>query len=241
MLTCREHLADWTPMENFRRIERQKGESLIALMVGLTVGLIVLTGAISLYAASIKSNNEMVLLSRLNLELKAIMDVIVRDVKRAQYNGDAYKCVGGSSCTNSFATSADDWSVSSNSIVYSYDLDHDGTRSQTECHGFRRVVSNSVGQVEMKTDCAPTWEVISSPNATNITNLAFSEGIQCAPSPVTGGGFALIREVKVYIEGSNGTNTRRFCQKIRIKNDVVQASCSPQAISTSAPFDLCPN
>jgi type IV pilus assembly protein PilW len=65
--------------------KRQRGLTLVELLIGLSVGVIVIGGAVSVYASSVRSSNETLKSSRLNQELAGLMLVIANDVRRAGY------------------------------------------------------------------------------------------------------------------------------------------------------------
>ena len=62
---------------------RQKGLTLIELMVGLIVGLIVIGGVMTVYLAVISSSGATLKSSKLNLEMGAVMSVMTNDIRRA--------------------------------------------------------------------------------------------------------------------------------------------------------------
>ena len=66
---------------------RQRGLSLVELMIGLTVGLIVLSGILGLLSGHLRGNSELIRTTRLNNELRGTMDLVVRDLRRATYWG----------------------------------------------------------------------------------------------------------------------------------------------------------
>lgn len=216
---------------------RQRGETLVGLLVGLVVGLIVLGGATLIYLNAARANATTLQVSRSNQELKAIMDVMVRDIRRAGRSATVANCLGGASCTDNFAGGSEDWSVSASQIDFTYDRNADGSQDGDECHGFRRVEESSVGRIEMKTSCTPTWQSLSTPDSTHISNFGITSETRCLNA---GSSQLVVRKVRIYLETQNGGVTRRMCQTIRLKNDAVASSCSASSFSTSAPFDLCP-
>lgn len=64
---------------------RQKGLTLVELIIGLAVGLLVISGAISIYVSSIRASNDTLRGSKLNQEITALLSVITNDVRRAGY------------------------------------------------------------------------------------------------------------------------------------------------------------
>lgn len=217
--------------------DRQRGETLMSLLVGLVVGLIVLGGASLIYISAARANSTTLQLSRTNQELKAIMDVMVRDIRRAGRSGAAIHCIGGASCTDSFVGGNEDWTVAASQIDFTYDLNANGSQDSNECHGFRRVEESGIGRIEMKSDCSPTWQPLSTPNSTHISNFSTTSETRCQTA---GSRQLAVRKVRIYLEAQSGGVTRRMCQTIRLKNDAIVDSCSEASLSTSAPFTNCP-
>lgn len=66
---------------------RQIGLTLIELMIGIVVGSIVLGAVIAVYASTIRGSNTALRTARLNQELRSTMDLMVREIRRAGFNG----------------------------------------------------------------------------------------------------------------------------------------------------------
>lgn len=61
----------------------QSGVSLIELMIGVAVGLIVIAATVASYVVIARSGSEILASAKLNAELRATMDMMVRDIRRA--------------------------------------------------------------------------------------------------------------------------------------------------------------
>lgn len=73
------------------------GFSLVELMIGLTLGLIIISGVLGIFSNTVKNQSDNLKMSRLNQELRAVMDVMARDIRRAGYwapAADATRPVG---------------------------------------------------------------------------------------------------------------------------------------------------
>jgi len=215
----------------------QRGETLMGLLVGLVVGLIVLGGASLVYLGAARANATTLQISRTNQELKAIMDVIIRDIRRAGRSPEAIHCIGGVSCTNSFADGGEDWTLTTSQIDFTYDRNGNGSQDSNECYGFRRVEESAIGRIEMKTSCTPTWQALSAPNSAHISSFALTDEIRCEAA---GSRQLAIRKIRIYLEAESGGVMRRMCQNIRLKNDAIVDSCAETNFSNSAPFNNCP-
>lgn len=108
----------------------QQGLSLVELMVGLVVGLILTGGVLKMYISSLHANNDNLKISMLNQELRSMLHIIERDVRRAGF----WAGVPGTDdlSANPFMTTPNDLSVSeklgeaaNSCVMYSYDLDKD--------------------------------------------------------------------------------------------------------------------
>lgn len=64
---------------------RQKGFSLVESMVGITLGLFVVTGALVLMSTMTKNNRDLMVETRLIQDLRTSSDLVARDIRRAGY------------------------------------------------------------------------------------------------------------------------------------------------------------
>jgi prepilin peptidase dependent protein B len=181
---------------------RQRGLTLVELLVGLAVGLIVIGGAITMYVSSVRGSNETLKSSKLNQQVGALLHVIVNDVRRAGFWGALDMDELDDNPFNQPAATAlvvrDD--LVSNAIqpatgqgsclVYAYDATYlpgntAGVVDSTDLFGFR--LNGSV--VEMRqtgvvdgvgciggtcNSCTNgAWEEVTDPNLIEITQLTF--------------------------------------------------------------------
>ncbi len=65
------------------RSRRQSGFGLVELMIGLLVGMIVVAAALSLLSTTMASSNDNIKMTRLDQELRQIMTMLTRDLRRA--------------------------------------------------------------------------------------------------------------------------------------------------------------
>lgn len=107
------------------RPNQQKGFSLVELMIAIAAGVIVVGATVIFAMASMKSNGDYVLSTRLTQELRNSLDLATRDLRRAGYDDDSLKFLGNSN-TSPFArlrveeaTEAD--GTHSDCVLYAYD------------------------------------------------------------------------------------------------------------------------
>jgi type II secretory pathway pseudopilin PulG len=67
------------------RRDRQFGITLIAVLVGLAVGTLVLSGALGVYVMIAKGSRDSIQSARLNQELRAALDIMQQDIRRAGF------------------------------------------------------------------------------------------------------------------------------------------------------------
>lgn len=152
-----------------RLSDRQRGMSLVEMMVGLVVGLFVVGGAIALTTANLNESRRTTLEMRLNQDLRAAADLVARDLRRAGYWRNATSGVWSSGST-SIVTNPYTTIDTSNGIAYNYDKDGTDTIStSTEQFGFR--LNSSTGVLSVSNGNG-TYQELSDSTTVNVT--AFS-------------------------------------------------------------------
>jgi prepilin-type N-terminal cleavage/methylation domain-containing protein len=71
----------------------QRGLTLIELMISITIGLFILTGLVYMLSSSMNTNTKTLRSTRLNQELRAAMQLITHDLKRAGGSGRAEQAI----------------------------------------------------------------------------------------------------------------------------------------------------
>lgn len=181
---------------------RQAGIGLVELLLGMLVGMLLLGGLISVYVSTSKANADNLKLARLNQEVRAMMGLMTRDIRRAGYWGVVPGTIGmvgnpvwitaiyGAGPTGSVKLSSNPfWQASADlfigqrtgemansCITFSYDLNGDQTVNDTERVGFR--LNNGVVEMRVSGTTAScdsgTYEPMNASNLTNVTALSFT-------------------------------------------------------------------
>lgn len=183
--------------------KQQTGVTLIELLIGMLIGLIIVAAGISVFVTSVRGQSDNIKLSRLNQDMRAMMDIIERDIRRAGFvTSDpatnlaslqdnpffgattelAVYNPGSTSTTGSITT------TTGSCIVYAYNRDEDPntdgvldemppTVDDNERLGFRL---NNGGDLEMRTSGTTNascddgaWESITE-SEVEITGLTFN-------------------------------------------------------------------
>jgi len=164
---------------------RQRGISLIELMIGLTVGALILAGALTVFAKISFSGLENTRAMRLNQQMRATMDFIRRDLQRSGYVNSFTPALwnlqdgdGNYTGRAAMVTVIDLFgavTINGNCIAYSYDRDENGAQAGNEQFGFELnagAVRSGTSVVNCNGD--GVWQDISGDEIT-ITQLTFTQ------------------------------------------------------------------
>lgn len=149
-------------------LNRQRGLSLIELMIAMLIGLILVAAMGTLLQRMLQSQADTAKQLRLNQELRSAMLLMTRDIRRAGYWNDA-----GSSGSNPYA----DLQLKAHCILLAYDAET--SRNGDKMLGFRLqggVLQGMAASHAGSCDGASGWEDLSDVRSTTITRLDFSQG-----------------------------------------------------------------
>jgi prepilin peptidase dependent protein B len=144
-------------------------------MVGTTVALWLLLGAVQLMGFQLGSQRTQAHEWRLNQELRAAVDVMARDLKRAGHWEDALLAFDSDMTRpqhdNPFTTLKLEGGGPTSAIEYAYAR---SIPTPEAAFGFRRqLTANGVGVLQMKNG-AGGWQPLTDPSAVNVTRLTIT-------------------------------------------------------------------
>lgn len=198
------------PLIMHTRPSRQAGLSLVELMVGITIGLIIVAAASLMMTNQVKENTQLLTEVQLQQDLRAAAELMLRDIRRAGYNGNASNGVwapgmAAGSWTNIYAPTSPP-SARSN-FYYAYGKATAGTvPASNESFGFARetdpdtnrgvIVAYNGSAFDLDSTTVPASfkfatanprsQPLTDPNTVNITNV----DIQLISQPVAVGTLA---------------------------------------------------
>jgi prepilin peptidase dependent protein B len=148
----------------------QQGLSIVELLVGIAVGLFVVGGAVKLFVDNLTNNRRMLVETRVNQDLRAAADLIVRDLRRAGYWRNAQ---AGISTDPAVAGVVNPYRVVDSSVAnelsYSYSKDDiDALDPTIESFGVRRSTVSGVGVLQLRNGSASGWQTITDPGTLDI-------------------------------------------------------------------------
>lgn len=232
----------------------QRGVSLIELLVGVAVGLTVLTGAVKLMSDTLDSNRRLVLETRVNQNLRAAADLIVRDLRRAGYWSNAvngvFSSTGATAPTPNPHRSID---LESNVIRYTFDRDSNNSVEAAEWAGYR--LNNGALEFLVSRDAASdtdSWQPITDAKVLTITTLTITPlatprvielytycscltKLTCTAADFQGAGTwaadrprLTIRQFDIVLAGQAANDPsiqREIRESVRVRNDRLDGNC----------------
>jgi prepilin peptidase dependent protein B len=230
---------------------RERGLSLIELMVSLTIGMFLLVGLLAYLSRSLAMTSSTYQNSRISQELNAVMELMTRDIRRAGFSSTAQDATtaalaAANAFTQSAVAGANDGGINiatAGCILYSYDMPGtaNGVRDSSELLGFK-VASGVLYTASggSGSGCSASgWQPITDPNVTEITALTFqyldaSDNVSTTQKPfagASGSGWSLCtRNIRITLSGRLVSNPaiaiRSFSQDVRVRNDWYNAAGS---------------
>jgi prepilin-type N-terminal cleavage/methylation domain-containing protein len=207
----------------------QQGFSLVELMVGMTIGLILISAVVALTVSVLRTNAETVTIAKLTQEGRAISDLVSREVRRARYSGNYRVFVGAAGAIpNAFgvmqinATSIPTAAAltSGSCLRFSYDADDDGAVDTNEV----KVVSlyNEAVYFQQFSSYAAATCVTSAAQATNALRISSPDvrvtSFQFRSYATTSSDVNRIDLLFTLALTGNSAITRRFDQQIQLRN-----------------------
>ncbi len=233
---------------NKRSMHAERGMSIVELLVGVAIGLFIVTGAMTLFANNVYNSRQLLLESRINQDMRGTMDLIVRELRRGGYWGNsiagatASLTSNGASMTNPYAPVT----VSGSEIRYSYTRDateNNALDASTEQFGFK--LNTSTNAVQMYVGDA--WQTQTNTDIVRITALTVTPTVTsidirdaCAktctdtvvsptmPTDAQNCPRVKVRTYSIVLTGqsvANATVSRTLESQVRVRNDAMAGFC----------------
>ena len=223
------------------RLFKQKGMSLMEVLVAMSVSMVVAASMVALMANTLSSTARIINMTKLADDLRTTMQMMTRDVRRTSYNVNSMFCYANSDCgTDGAVTLAGDITINAGNDCFTFltDPDHDGDSTENDAGGFRRVISSGVGVIEMWSgnaapDCSVAagtagWDQITNPETMDIFTFSVDENLSYTQEILNDGlGNTLsqkIRKIRMDMGGRlvlDNTIERRIEDIISVRNDLL--------------------
>lgn len=213
---------------------RQRGLSLVELLIGIAVGFFVLGATIFLVVGFGGENRRLLLEARLNQDMRAAMDIVTREVRRAGYwqNAQAGAWYYGQVGTpvpyedTNYATIT---TPSSSEITYNYSKDADNATATNEQFGFR-LSSNT-----LQMNIGSGYQDLTDSGSTRITGFTVQPrtpsqviAIACVTTCTVNCPTLEVREYTITMTAEaagDSTVTRTMRSDVRVRNDRTTGAC----------------
>jgi prepilin peptidase dependent protein B len=216
---------------------RQRGMSLVELMIGTTIGLFVVAGTVGLYATNASNSRRLLAEARLNQDLRAAMDLVARDLRRSGYWGNAIKGTtitgsGTSTMSNPYRGIA---TSGTEEVTYQFSRDatEDDDVADTEHFGFR--LEDGVLMMQTEED---SWMPMTDSNQVTVLEFTVDEhptslalGSLCTTVCAVGTPNCptmTVRRFDILLRGRSVTDTdvtRTLEASVRPRNDQLEGQC----------------
>jgi type IV pilus assembly protein PilW len=202
---------------------RQKGFSLIEMMIALVVGMIVIGAALGTYIGTFSANSTQMKYSRLNNELRTVMTQVTRDLRRAGFNNWS---VAQLAAGNFLASPQVAPALTATTAQIRYDENANGTAETDENYGYQWVDSDADGTADtiQARIGAGGWTNLTDPAVVRITNFAITNSSPAAINPAGAAAAVTVPVFTVVIAGQlrTDTNVQRSIQEtVRVRNPIL--------------------
>lgn len=216
-----------------------RGLSIMELLIGIAVGMVVISGAAMLFARNLAGSKLLLAESRLNEDLRNAADLLTRDLRRAGYWGNAIKgtqAIGAGAITT--ANPYSEGTASAQQVDYRFSrevdvADNDTLDDDKEQFGFR--LHDKAIQMQVGKD---NWSDITDKTSVEITTFtvtptvtSISLGDACPNVCLPGEPncpFATVRNYAVVLHGVSVRDSslqRTLRSTVRVRNDQVSGTC----------------
>ena len=145
---------------------RNAGFSLIEMMIAVALGVVVILGLMQVFASNVRTSTNTVMNTKMTQELRAVMDIMTREIRRSGYWANASTAVAGN--VNPHGVEQ----VTATCILYRYDND----ANVNEQRGFRLNGNTIEWQRSNNNNCnGGQWTAITESSVVSITALTFTE------------------------------------------------------------------
>jgi Tfp pilus assembly protein PilW len=144
----------------------QRGETLTGLLVGMALGLLVLSAGTQMLGHLLRGHRLALQDSHLQQDLHFAMDLMVRELQSAHYVANAWHSRHPTACEDDFCL-AGNFLLADNRIDFSMDKSANGQRENNECTGFK--VTDSA--LLVRTSCSNTWQPLTDKTTAVVTAL----------------------------------------------------------------------
>jgi type IV pilus assembly protein PilW len=206
---------------------KQRGVTLIEMMIALVLSLLVMGMVISMFTSSIGGHAQAIRTMRLNQDLRISMDMMVRDIRRAGYWNSTNLPASNPHATaisGNIPVGVFDGVGTDDCVVMSYDLDEQGELAVEEFFAYRQ----NGGDLEtLKSDGLSAGTVCPASGWNDLTDeeTVVIDRLEFITHPATAASFAASsnRTITITLEGHSALddNIRTvLVDEVRVRNEL---------------------
>lgn len=221
---------------------RQRGLSLVELMVGVAVGLFVVAGATMLVANQLGDNRRLLLETQIQQDLRAAADLMLRDLRRSGFRAQAFQSVWapGQAVTANPYPLALQVSADGQQVLYSYTSALDAKNASKENNQVdpNEVFGYRLRQGVLQFNLGGTWQPLTDPNTLEVTVFQVTPRVQTialsefclVPCPTPANCLQQqVLDISLRLEGRARHDRQNVVRSInvstRLRNDAVFGAC----------------
>lgn len=226
------------PDQYSHKLKHQRGLGLMEMMISMALSLLAVSMMVILMANTLGVAHSTIQMSRLSQELRASMQLMSRDLRRANFHSSFLQCFANTNCRNDLGISAyvDTIHINGAGNCFWYWLDRDGDAdlSDDAVGGFRYSTVDGVGVLQMRTtgnaaaDCigGAGWDLITDPGTVEITSFSVSNFDSYTEPLSADGDVQVVEKIRLNINGriiGNPSIYREIQDLVLIRNDIQSA------------------
>jgi type II secretory pathway pseudopilin PulG len=216
-------------------LKNQRGFGLIEMLVSMTLSLLTVAVMVILMSSTLGTGAATIQMSRLTQELRASIQLMSRDLRRANYHSGFLSCFANVNCRTdlNIAAYVDTIHINDagNCFWYWLDRDSDANLANDAVGGFRYSTIGGVGVLQMRIegnaaancDDDTGWELITDPDTIDIASFNVSNSESYTETVSAEGDVQIVEKIRLSINGrmaSNPTVNRQIQDLILIRNDI---------------------
>lgn len=215
-----------------------RGFSIVELLVGVAIGLFILTGASLLYVNNLGNSRLLLIQARMDQDLRSAMDLITRDLRRGAYwvnSLSGTNTTGATTTANPYANVSLAGTASAPVVTYRYANSTDDSSGTVNNRTFEFKLDTDHA-IKMKLGASGTPQSLTDTNIQNITGLTIAEDTttidiraSCATT-CTGSSCptVAVRTFNITLTGTSVADpsmTRTLRSQVRVRNDAMSGVC----------------
>ena len=217
-------------------LKNQRGFGLIEMLVSMTLSLLTVAVMVILMSSTLGTGAATIQMSRLTQELRASIQLMSRDLRRANYHSGFLSCFANVNCRTDLDIAAYVNTIhindAGNCFWYWLDRDSDANLANDAVGGFRYSTIGGVGVLQMRIegnaaancDDDTGWELITDPDTIDIVSFNINSSEESYDEIVSAElDVQKVEKLRLIIIGrmvSNPTVNRKIQDLILIRNDI---------------------